>query len=144
MFKAAMYGGRDISIAPVEIELADLSGVVLQFTDRWTGVQGSVRDAKGAADPDAAVLLFPTDTGAWTAYGATTRRLKMARPGKNGSYIINSVPPGEYYVVAIPDEYSGDWRDPAFLESIANQASRVTVGEGEKRTVDLRTQEIRP
>ena len=57
-------------------------------------------------DAPTAVLLFPTDTGAWAAYGSNPRRLKTARPGNNGSYVINSVPPGEYSVT------STCWKSP--------------------------------
>lgn len=143
MFKAAFYGGRDISLTPVDINTGDLWDVVLQFTDRWSGVQGHVTTAKGGLDPGAAVLLFPTDTAGWTSYGRNPRRLRSVRPGSDGGYAIHSVPPGDYYVVAVPDEQSGDWQDPAFLEALTGIASRVSVGEGEKVTRDLRTREVR-
>jgi hypothetical protein len=143
MFKSATYAGRDISLSPVDIESGDLSDVILQFTDRWSGVQGFVRTTKGAPDPNASVLLFPMDTAAWVSYGRNPRRLRATRSDANGGYVINSVPPGDYYVAAVPDEQSADWQDPAFLEALATSASRVSVGEGEKKNQDLRTQEVR-
>jgi hypothetical protein len=143
MFKSATYAGRDISLSPVDIESGDLSDVVLQFTDRWSGVQGFVETSTGAPDPNAAVLLFPADTGAWTSYGRSPRRLRSTRADANGGYVINSVPPGDYYVAAVPDEQSADWQDPAFLAAATASASRVSVGDGEKKNQDLRTREVR-
>ena len=56
---------------------------------------------------------------------------------------IASVPPGEYYVVAIPESQSRDWTQPARLNGIASLATHVTILEGEHRTVDLQTHDLR-
>jgi len=53
------------------------------------------------------------------------------------------VPPGEYYVVAIPESQSRDWTQPARLNGIASLATHVTILEGEHRTVDLQTHDLR-
>jgi hypothetical protein len=71
------------------------------------------------------------------------RRIKSARATGSGTYAVNSVPPGEYFVAALSEEQSADWQDPKFLEALARVAARVTVYEGEKTTQDLRTREVR-
>lgn len=136
MFKAAMYGGRDLSTEPVDMT-SDLNGVVLQFTDRWTGVQGTVRGPGGLPDPDATVFVFPLDPAAWEGYGPTPRRLRVAQPAASGHYAIDALPPGDYYAIAVRDE-PVEWRDPSVLDQLSRSAMRVTVRADGKTTLDLR------
>jgi hypothetical protein len=140
MFKSAVHAGRDIADTPFDLN-EDISGVVITFTDRWTGVQGAVRTSRGAADPDATVVVFPTDSDAWTAYGMSPRRVKSARVTPAGTYVVNSVPPGEYFVAALNEEQSADWQDPKILEALSRVAERVIVVEGEKAMQNLVTLE---
>jgi hypothetical protein len=63
--------------------------------------------------------------------------LKSTRANARGEFGLSSVPPGDYYVIAVPEEQSADWRDPKSLEALARLATQITIGEGEHRTVDL-------
>jgi hypothetical protein len=56
---------------------------------------------------------------------------------------ITSLPPGDYLVVAVPDEVAADWQDVTFPEAVARIGVRVSIGEGEQRAQDLRTQIMR-
>jgi hypothetical protein len=140
MFRAATYQGQDVSDVPLDLRGDDAAGVVLTFTDRWSSLSGTVRGARGEADPEATVLLFTTDAQQWTDYGFTPRRLRSASVTRQGSYSFSSVAPGEYYVVAVSGEEAG-WREPAYLQRLASIAEVVTVDDGEHRTLDLRTRE---
>jgi hypothetical protein len=51
-------------------------------------------------------------------------------------------PPGEYRLVAIPDEQAADWQNPAFLARAAAVADRITVHDDESVTHDLRTRSL--
>jgi hypothetical protein len=139
MFKAAMLDGVDVSQTPFELA-RDVSDLVLVFTDRWSGVGGVVQ---GARADRASVILFPTDSRAWVNAGPNPRRLRSTRVDAQGRFGIGSVPPGDYYVVAIPDEQSGDWREPALLETLARVATQITVVEGEHKTIDVQLREVR-
>ena len=142
MFKSATYGGRDVSETPIELASEDVH-VVLTYTDRWTGLAGTVNTSDGRPDADAIVLVFPTDSTLWANYGTTPRRLKSTRTRKTGEFNFNSLPPGGYHVIALPDERAMDWMDPAFLAAVSRGATRITIGEGEQKTSHLRTQVIR-
>lgn len=142
MFKSATYNGRDVSQTPIDLVKDDVY-IVLTYTDRWTGLAGTVLGADGRPDPDAIVLLFPTDAKLWWNYGASPRRLKGARTRKNGEYNFTSVPPGAYHVVALPDEDAADWMDPRFLEAASRVATAIRIGDGEQKISNLRTQEIK-
>jgi len=141
MFKSATFRGRNIADEPFELD-ADANDVVITFSDRWTGMHGIVQGPRGP-DPQATVLIFPMDQQAWTNYGLNSRRVRSVRTSRSGDYNVHSIPVGDYYVVAIPDERAADWQDPVFLQSLTSGASRVTIGEGENKLVGLRTREVK-
>jgi hypothetical protein len=139
MFKSAMLDGRDVSEAPFDFQ-RDAADLVITFTDRWSGISGSVQ---GAGSDGASVVVFPIDAQSWANYGSNPRRLKSARATAQGRFGISSLPPGDYYAVAIPEEHTADWRDPKLLEELARVATRISIGEGEHRTIDLTVKEVR-
>lgn len=139
MFKSATCEGRDIVDTPMTV-MADTLNVVVTFTDRWSGLNGFVRNRQGL-DRAAAVLVFPTDSDTWVSSGNNPRRVRSIRTGRTGEYSVN-LPPGDYYVIAVPDAQIADWQDPAFLDAASRAATRVNITEGERRTLDLRTREM--
>jgi hypothetical protein len=140
MFAGAFAGGRDISSSPIDI-LSDLDGVVLRFTDRWTGLQGTVRDARGMPDASATVLVFPLDPSEWEGYGPSPRRLRLAASSSTGSYAVDPLPTGDYYAIAVADEPI-EWRDRSVLQTLSRSATRVHVRADGKTTLDLRTRAV--
>jgi hypothetical protein len=143
VFKGATYNSRDVADSPLELDSGDAEGVVVTFTDRPTGLRGVVTSRRGPPDPDAIVLAFPTDALAWTNNGINGRRVQSARTSTTGQYFVPSLPPGEYYVAAIADEEAVDWQDAEFLQALTSVAIRVRIVEGQQRTHDLRTRQIR-
>jgi hypothetical protein len=143
MFKSATYNGRNVADVPLDLQGGNATGVVITFTDRWTGFRGTVQSADRLRNDEAIVLLFPTDPQAWSSYGRNPRRLKSARTAKTGEYSFTSVPPGDYYMVALPDEQATDWQDPQFLETLASVATHVTITDGEQKTQNLRMRGVR-
>ena len=134
--QSVMANGRDASVVPVEIQSNDLSGVMLNFTDRPTEVSGQVT-GDGPVE-GTTVIVFPADQSAWTGYGTTSRRLAATRADKQGNFKVQSLPAGNYLAVAIPDKMASDWQNPKFLETISSQATRVQVSDNSKATVSLK------
>jgi len=141
MFKSAVSRGVDISEIPIDLT-DDITDLVITFTNQWSGIGGTVHDAGGAPDAAAAVLVFPANADAWRNYGPAPRRLKSGPTNARGEFGISSLPPGEYYAVAIPEDDSDNWRDPETLDALARVATTVTIGEGEHRTIELHTQRV--
>jgi hypothetical protein len=135
-FQSAMAGGRDASVVPIEFDSSDIGGVMLTFTDRPTELSGQVT-GEGALERNT-VLVFPADAAAWTGYGSSSRRFANVRVDKGGNFKASNLPAGEYLAVAIPDKIANDWQNPKFLESIASQATRVRIRDGEKVTESLK------
>ena len=139
MFKSATLEGRDIADTPVTLT-SDVPNVVITFTDRWSGLRGRVQSDRSSSS-DAVVIVFPTDAETWGSSGLTPRRLRSTGVGPSGEYAFN-LPPGDYYVVAVPDEQSADWQDVAFLEAASRKAVRVKIADGERKAQDLRLGDV--
>lgn len=141
MFKSAILNGVDVSDVPFDLT-KDVPDLVLTFTDKWSGLGGAVHTSDGNLDTNAVVVIFPTNADAWKNYGATPRRLKSGATGANGEFGISSVLPGDYFVVAIPEDQSDDWSDPKALEALARVATTITIVEGEHKTIALQTKDL--
>jgi hypothetical protein len=140
MFKSAASNGSDVADRPLTLATDSLD-VVITFTDRWSGLRGSIQNRQGL-DDGAAVIVFPTDRETWGSSGLSPRRVRLVRAGKTGEYSLN-LPPGQYYAIAVPDAQAADWQDPAFLEAASRSGTRVVIADGERKTQDLRTRELR-
>jgi hypothetical protein len=138
-FKSATSEGRDVSDTPLDLRAADVANVVVTFTDRPTRLRGVARTGAGNGDPDALVVVFPSDASAWSDTGANPRRLRGVRAGKDGAYSFTGLPAGDYYLAAIREEAHTQWQDPEVLEELSRSASHVRLADGETRTEDVRT-----
>jgi protocatechuate 3,4-dioxygenase beta subunit len=135
MMKSVYQNGHDISDQPVEIRSDTISNLNVIFTDRIASVTGTVRDGRGTGVPETTVILFPTDPKLWLPH---SRLILTGRTDHAGAYRISPVPAGDYLIVATDDVEQGEWFDPEFLEQISGSATKLTVGETEQRTQDLK------
>jgi protocatechuate 3,4-dioxygenase beta subunit len=144
--KSAILNGRDAIDQPLLIDAVDLNGLVLTLTDHPSALSGRVRDTAGNVDTYASVIVFPADRERWTDTGATPRTIRLVRVSPAGAYSLGglgALPAGEYFVVAIDDQAATSWSDPKRLESLSRVATRLTLGDGEKKSLDLVTAVIR-
>jgi hypothetical protein len=141
MFKSATLEGRDLADTPFTLT-SDTPNVVITFTDRWSGLRGSVQPDSSSSS-EAVVIVFPTDTETWGSSGRMRRRLRSARVSPSSAEYAFNLPPGDYYVIAVPEEQTADWQDAAFLEAASRLAVRVRIAEGERKVQDLLTREVR-
>jgi hypothetical protein len=137
--RSATYLGKDVTVEPFEVADREITGVVLTFTDKVTRLSGTVQGIESAG---AELIVFPADSVAWRTVGAAARRSRYERIGLDGAFAIGDLPPGDYYVAARPADSTGEWRDPAVLERLTRTATRVTLGDGEQKRVDLKL--VRP
>lgn len=137
---AVIRNGRDVTDEWLVVEAEDIDLTVI-CGEVATRVSGTVRREDGAADPDAVAVAFPVDRSLWT--GPAVRRFLNAFSDTSGSFALVNLPPGDYFLAAVPIAGSELWRDPTFLDSLARSATRVTLTQGDSRTIDLRTVAIR-
>jgi hypothetical protein len=116
------FGTKDESLTDVEIELRNNAA----------GITGRVTDARSQPVTDYTAVVLATTANRWYQ---GSRFLAFTRPKKEGTFSVTDLPGGEYYVAAVDrlrgTEGFGEWQDPAFLESIATNATRVTLTEGQ-------------
>jgi hypothetical protein len=139
--KAIHANGHDIIDEPVSFGTKDesLTDVEIVLTNRAADIVGSVADARGRAVEDYTLIVFATDTDRWYQ---GSRFLTFTRPKADGGFSVVGLPAGEYYVAAVDQmqgtEGFGEWQDPAFLESIAPRATRLTLTDGQRASVTAR------
>ena len=140
-FVSATYEGVDVSETPLDLT-TDVEGVLLVFTDHTGTITGTVEPDPGGTATGAAVLLFPSDAAAWVDYGRSSRRVREVSAGPKGTFTLPTPPPGEYDLVAIPDEQAADWQNPAFLARVSAIADHITVKPGESVTHSLHLRRV--
>jgi protocatechuate 3,4-dioxygenase beta subunit len=119
----AAYQGRDISAIPIEMS-TDIENVVITLSSRTREVKGRVQVDGGSRGSDAVVLLFPVEPEAWVDFGRSNRRVASVRAAEDGTFSFPAPTEGEYYVIALPDEETDDWQNPAALARLAAAADR--------------------
>jgi Carboxypeptidase regulatory-like domain len=136
--KSIVCDGEDYTTRPFDASAGkDFNGVVVTMTDQSAAVSGTVYDARGVAATDAAVIVFPVERRLWTNYGFVPARIKSSTTTTSGTYRLQNLPAGEYFVTAVPAADLNAWQNPKFLEQAAGSAARVTLDWGGKGTVDL-------
>jgi hypothetical protein len=136
VLQSVTSGARDVTDTPFELRSSQkMTNVVVTFTDKIGQLTGAITNAQGNPVTEYTVLAFPADTSLWRPQA---RQIMTARPDQTGHYAIKGLPPGEYYVVTVDPSEQGEWFEPAYLEQHRPGASRVTLLEGDAKTVDFR------
>jgi hypothetical protein len=111
--------------------------MVVTISNRVSTVTGLARDVDGKAVASSVVAIFPTDRGLWRLPGMQSRRMVTTAPNRDGRFTFTGLPSGEYFVVAA-DWPSQDFADADVLKTLIQHAQKLTLGDGERRTLDLR------
>ena len=142
MLQSITVNGVDATETPIELTQT-ITGVVVTFTDQISDVRGVVKGLNPGDDPPA-VIVFPSDNTAWKNFGVSPLRMKRTLANAAGNFSLGSLPSGDYFAISVPEEFSSEWQDPAYLEVLSRTASRFTLSVGERRTVELSVQDVRP
>ncbi len=134
--KSATLAGNDISDVSFDlVPNLNVSGLVVTFSDVQTELAGTLTGPGGSAAPQLYVFVFPANKNLWTN-GA--RRVRYVRTAENGSYVIPGLPSGEYYLSTLIEFEPVLQYEPGYLELLVPSASKITLGEGEKKRLDLK------
>jgi hypothetical protein len=134
--RSAMAGERDTLDQPLEVLPGqDFHGIAVTLTDRPTTLAGTLFDQLGRPSPDYSVVVFSTNRAHWTT--APRRVSGAVRAGSDGRFSVVGLPPGEYFLTALPDVDPSQLAELAFLDQLAATAMKVTLAEGETKTQDL-------
>lgn len=135
--KSISLNGQDITDTPMEFPQGQtINGMQIVLTKKISTLSGLVTDSKGNPVLDATVVVFPADEKLWTFQ---SRFIKAARPDQDGRYRLTGLPgPGSYLAIALQGLEDGQAGDPEFLASVRDDATKLDIGEGETKSVDVK------
>ena len=139
--KAVCLEARDVIDASKDFGAGQtISGVTLVLSDQITELTGMVHDERGDALTEFTVIAFPTDDALWQPQ---SRHIMASRPDQNSQYRIRGLPPGGYLISVVEVVEQGEWFDPRFLDDLRPRAARVTLRDGESKSLNLELEAAR-
>jgi hypothetical protein len=133
---AVSCAGRDITDTGIDIAAnQNLGGIEIWLTNTATELTGVVTDAGGQKTTDCTVVVFSEDATRWV-WGS--RSVRAERPDQNGRVIVRDLRPGGYFAIALDYLQEGDEYDPEVLRALQTSATRFTLKDGEKKSLELR------
>ena len=135
LVKSVVANGQDVTDRRFEIPSSGLSDLTITFSDVTTELAGTITTPDGGAATDYFVIAIPADRGYWMP---GSRRIASTRPDGSGRYQFRTLPAGEYRIALTTDLVPEDLRDTAALERLFATSVAVTIGSGDKKTLDLR------
>ena len=134
--QSAVFGGRDVLDTMLEVKPGDeLGSGIVTFSSQSTELAGMLQDNSGKPIADYTIVVFASDRRYWTPM---SRRIQATRPSTDGRFSFRNLPAGDYRLIAVVDPEPGEWFDPAFLDQIVGATMPITLGEGERKTQDVR------
>jgi hypothetical protein len=135
--KSIVVGGVDVTDSAIDFRSgAEIKDAQIILTDRVTEVTGQAATGDGVPARDYTVVVFPDDETKWTG---TSRYIRSARPDQQGLFKLRGLPPGNAYLaVAVDYLEDGEANDPEFLADMKLRATKLSIGEGDTRSVDLK------
>jgi hypothetical protein len=121
----------------------NIADILVVCGDTRTRVSGTVRDDRGQPDPGARIAVFSMNRRFWSGPDYRMRRNVSTVARADGTYDIKDLPPGEYFVAAMPDMDTAEWELAPVRDKLVPSAVRVTLTSGESRVVDVRTTVIK-
>jgi hypothetical protein len=143
VIKSVRQGSADFTDREIEFRPGVDVNLEIVLTDRVTALVPQVTDERGATTHDYVLLAFADERERW---GEQSRHIRAYAPPMDSTREagvvrdrgVRGLPPGTYHVIALEDLAYEDMRDPALLDSLIREATRVTLAEGERRVVALR------
>ena len=134
--KSLTIAGVDVTDSAYDFGFGDevVSGAEIVLSDTGARIAGSAFDQSDRPATEFAVVAFSASRTHWFT---GSRHVRWATAGANGSFEVDGLPPGEYFVAALDALPPGDWQ-PEALEALVQRAIRVTVREGQVQTTTLR------
>lgn len=136
--KSVTLSGVEIMDLPIVIGAKDPGELVLTYVDTpAAALTVTAQVPPGRRGDDDMVLLFPADRRYWPDPAAGRRRFRTQQLSSKGVAVVADLPAGDYLVVLDQVQPYADWQEST-LEALSRRAQRVTLGDGDKRTIEVR------
>jgi protocatechuate 3,4-dioxygenase beta subunit len=136
--KSITLNGVDVTDAQLPFGTAaqSIDNVEVLLTNRLTRISGEVTDVSGRRVSSAAVVACAVDRQRWYPASRFVRYAASA----DGTFTIQGLPAGEYYLVAVgrsKDLDAGAWQDQATLGELALRATRISLDDEQRLAHNL-------
>jgi hypothetical protein len=142
VLRSVTAGGRNVTDDAIELRDADINDVVITYTDKISQITGTVRVSSGTL-PAVTVVALPANMRTTPSRAANARAIRTVVVPKTGTFVVGNITPGDYLVAALEDADVPENQDAAFVDAVARVATRVSVAEGERPSVDLSIVRVR-
>jgi hypothetical protein len=137
--KSVVVAGADVTDLPIDVPERGLDEVVITFSDTpMATIAVKVSAPPNQPVTDAFLLVFPADQKYWQSPTAARRRFRTVAVSSKGAALAADLPAGEYFVIAVTGQDSIEWQESSRLDALSRRAQRVTVNDGDKRTLEVR------
>jgi hypothetical protein len=136
--KSVVVDGQDVSRKTVTVTNGVRANAVITFTGRTIRLAGVVRDDGGKPLAGGSVAVFPVDRSLWANQGTSSTWVRAATGNAQGVYQLTDLRAGDYFIVGVDPSADRPWRDPAFFEATASAATRIALGWGDTKSLDVK------
>ena len=130
--KDVQYAGASALEDGFTVKGAVAGTLEITISSRGARVQGSVADSDGLPAAGIHVVLVPDQS-----HRAQYRLYKTQTTDQYGHFEMRGIAPGDYKVFSWEDAESGAWEDPEFLRPFEEKGERITLQDGEQKTLNL-------
>jgi hypothetical protein len=136
MIKSITVGGRDVTDDVFELKGTDITDAVVTYTDQISTIAGTVKAPPTGSITSVSVMIFPARYASLATWSSGLSR-PLTAVQQTGAWNAGRRTPGDYLIVAADESAFAGTQDLAFFDRLARVATRVSLGVGEKKTVDL-------
>jgi hypothetical protein len=132
--KSIRYGMSDATHEGFTVRRGNDAALEVTVSSRGARVGGSVADADGLPASGVWVALVPEE-----ARRGEFRLYKSKTTDQHGNFELRGIAPGDYKVFSWEEVESEAWQNPEFLKPFEEKGEKITVQDGDRKTVNLTT-----
>jgi len=132
--KSVRYGSSESLDSGFTVFRGTQSSLEVTISSRGARIQGAVMEKDNLPVTGVWVVLVPDE-----AHRDQSRLFQKAAPDQFGHYLLRGIAPGDYKVFSWDEVEDGAWEDPDFLRTFEDRGQKVSVEEGDTKTLDIVT-----
>jgi len=132
--KSVRYGTTDISAQELNVSRGIDGSLEVTLSSRAARIGGTVTNSDSLPAPGAWVVLVPE-----AAHRDDNWLYDSTNTDQNGRFELHGIVPGEYKLFSWDEVEEGAWEDPDFLKPFEEKGEKVSIQEGDAKSIDLVT-----
>ncbi len=130
--KNVQYAGSSALEDGFAVKGAAAGTLEITLSSRGARVQGTVADSDGLRAVGVRVVLVPEPSRR-----AQSTLFKEQTTDQYGHFELRGIAPGDYKLFSWEEAESGAWEDPEFLKPFEGKGEKITLQEGDQKTIKL-------